>query len=714
MRNVLHHPVAINNLFSFFEIKNYNSKSPKISSQIKQSLFILFLGVFLLISGKGYSQINESFDSGIPGTWTLFGNATANIDWSSTTDGYLGTNGASINPSADNIGNLNTAQYFLVTPQFAIPQNGEIQFYTKQASDIDNGAQYQVRLSTASQPDINGFSVTLQAYTEVNLNNGSQTTYEKKVISLDGLPAGLNVYIAFVAINTQNGASPTGDEWFIDSVSVKEGCVEVDDATVTIDQISVDGAHISWSHPTATNFEIQAIPVGGTPAESGIPVTGTSYDLINLDPDTEFDIYISALCDNDTQSDWAGPYSFSTLKYGLSCDYPIELSNISTTPYVLTDNLENWSNPEISYTTAGTNCNTVGSTTANYLNGDKVFLSYTPTEDGLLTLTTTTFVYSGGGGNNCYNDQTSLFVYEGCSNVGVNCIAGTNTNDPFDPRTISNLLVQSGQTYIIVLSSILSPGAGICFELEISSPTCAPPSDISFNSLTENSAIFSWDNIGGFSDSWEYAIVPSSSGEPSGSGISTNSNSNNLINTGLSPNTTYDFYVRSLCSGTPGIWSNPLTFTTQCSTFNLPYFTDFVNATNQNPEPCWTTLDINGDGITWAFIGGYATVQTQSSRFTNHDIYASPRVFFDGTPKRIRYKHRATQGASTYTIKLSTTGVGLDDFTTVVLPTTTINNTTFTERIVDLPEGITGEVNIAWIVEPNSTESALRISIDDV
>ncbi len=687
------------------------SKTFKVKLMGKVSYTLLFL-VLLLFSGKSFAQLSENFDTGIPATWTLFGNSNAVQSWTTTTDGYLGTNGTSINPSADNIGDQNTAQYFLVTPQFTVPENGEIQFYTKQSNEADNGAQYEIRLSTAAQPDINGFNITVQSYTETNLNVGLQTDYEQKVIELPtSIPAGLEIYIAFVAVNTQNGATPTGDEWFVDDISILEGCIEIDDNNVSVDDITVDGAEVTWSHPTATNFEIQILPTGGVPADSGIPVSGTSYTLSNLDEDTEFDIYISAICDNETQSAFTGPYTFETLKFGLSCDAPIIVPDVTATPYVLADNLANWVNPNESYTTQGSNCLST-TDNQNYLSGDKVFLTYTPTEDGLVTITQTTFD-GGNENNNCYNPQSSVLVYESCAAVGVNCIAGLNTTNGFEPKSINNLLVEAGQTYVIVVSSFFTSGAGICFELEISSPTCAPPADFTFNNLTENSVSYSWDNVGGFSDSWEYVAVPTGTGEPIGSGTTTTTNLDNSIN-GLITATTYDLYVRSICSGVPGIWSNPITFTTQCSTFDTPYFTDFNNATNENPEPCWTTIDANGDDNSWNFIGGWATVRTSLARFQNNDYYVSPRINFDGTPKRLRYKHSSTQGSSTYTIKLSTTGVGYDDFTTVVLSPITINNTSFQEYIVDLPEGITGEVNVAWIVEPNTTETALRVSIDDV
>lgn len=711
MKNKLQTTVAV---YHFFSSNNYCKKTLGQSPKLGRLKPVFLLALILLFSSNSYAQLTENFDSGIPATWTLFGNNSATLDWSSTTDGYLGTNGVSINPSGENIGDQNTAQYFMVTPQLTVPENGEIHFYTKQANEADNGAQYEIRISTAAQPDINGFNVVLQSYTEANLNIGSQTAYEKKVIEIPtSIPSGFNFYLAFVAVNTQNGANPTGDEWFVDEVAILEGCVEIEDEDVVIDGITVDGAEISWSHPSANNFEIQILPSGGVPANSGIPVSGSSYSLSNLDEDTEFDIYLSAICDNDTQSAFTGPYTFKTLKFGLSCDAPIIIPDISSTPYVLIDNLDQWSNPDVVYSTQGTNCIS-GTSTTNYLNGNKIFLSYTPTQDGLLSLTQTTGIVSGGGDDNCFNSRSSLFVYDSCADVGVNCTAGVITTDPFDPKTISNLLVQAGQTYIVVVSSQLAPTAGICFELEITAPTCAPPSDIVFSDLTEDSVSFSWDNIGGFSDSWEYVVVPTDSGEPTGSGTPTATNIDNNINTGLAPATTYDLYVRSVCSGTPGVWSSPKTFTTQCTVFNTPYSTDFASATNDNPEPCWTTIDANGDGTTWAFIGGYATTVVSDSQYSNNDFYVSPQINFDGVQKRLRYKHRATQGIITYTVKLSTTGVGEDNFTTTILPTTSINNTTFQEIIVDIPETITGIVNIAFIVEPNTTETGLRLSIDDV
>lgn len=687
-------------------------------------LTLLLLMLFLLISSKSNAQVSESFDSGIPAEWSVFGNGSATIDWSATTDGYAGTNAVSINPSSDNIGDQNTAAYFLVTPQISVPENGEIQFYTKQGDAIDNGTAYEVRLSTAEQPDVNGFNITIQSYTEADLNIGSQTSYEKKVIEIpESIPEGLNIYIAFVAVNTQDGATATGDEWFIDDVSVLEGCVEIIDEDVVIENVTIDSADISWSHPTATNFEIQIIPEGATPADSGIPVTGNSYMLTSLEAETSYDIYLSALCGNDTQSAWTGPYSFTTPILGGSCDSPIVVPDVlSEGVFTLVDNLSNYVNPDVVYTTAGTSCVSGGDTT-NYLNGDKAFLSYTATEDALITLTQTAAGYDPSNPlGDCFNSNTSLLVYQDCADVGVTCLAGTKTSSGTLQAQIQNLLVEAGETYIIVVSSDLATGAGICFELEIEGSTCAAPTGIIYEDLTDTSVSLSWETVVGFGDSWEYSVVPTESDAPTTADSTTSTNSDNVINTGLEAGLTYDFYVRSICGGSPGDWSSPFTFTMQCTVFETPYSTDFETASVDEPEACWTVLDVNNDGESWSYNFGSVSMginsYSASNINNNNDILVSPTINLDGvTQKRVRFNYNSYQGISVVALKVSTTGVGPNNFTTVILPETEFPDLgwdNYEELIVNIPIEITGEVNIAWVIEPNAVETANSYTIEDV
>ncbi|OMP32304.1 choice-of-anchor J domain-containing protein [Mangrovimonas sp. DI 80] len=684
-------------------------------SLLKGKLKFLFtIGVFVLFSMKGFSQLaNESFESGVPATWTLLDNEVGTTQWGATSDGYLDSNAVSVNPSADNIGDGSTAEYYLVTPRFTVPTNGELHFYTKQGSDVDYGTTYQIRVSTAEDLDIYGFSTSVKTYSETNLNEGSQTEYEHKVIDLSTL-ANAEVYFAFVAVNNQNGAVPTGDEWFIDDVAVLQGCDEIPAANITMTNITTNEAEVTWTHPTASNFNVEIVPDGALPNGVGVPVNGNSYTFTDLESDVIYNVYVQAICDNGTVSEWGGPVSFETVKSGLSCDSAIVIPSDLTEPYIVQDNLSNYGNPFVVNDTQGSNCVTGAPDTWNFLKGDKLFMSYSPEEDGLVSIFQSV-PKEQIASENCYNKGSSVLIYESCDDVGVSCMAGAYTATGQEETSIEGFLAEAGKTYIIVVSSNLDPGAGICFTFEMRASSCPAPTGITYEDLTATSVAMSWENIGGFANSWEYAVVPTGDPVPTTGIVSTSTNTGNLIDTGLVAGTTYDFYVRSICDGTTtGDWSNPYTFTTQCVTNTLPFFEDFTGANSTTPEPCWFSLNLNKDKAQWGYLTGYPTLPTLDTPGNNNDIYSSPRMSFDALPKRLTYKHRATNGTSTYSIRLSTTGIGPNNFTTEIYPETAITNSNWETVVIELPVIVEGEVNIAWVVTPNPAEKATRLSIDDI
>ncbi|WP_286707356.1 choice-of-anchor J domain-containing protein, partial [Flavobacterium sp. 38-13] len=677
-----------------------------VRKRIVIPLFLLFISI------SAHAQMAlETFESGIPATWASFRNNVGTLNWGISPDSYRGTGAAFLNPGAENIGPGNTAQYFLATPIVPIPQNGEIRFYSKQATSANNGAIYQIRMSTAGQTDPAGYTVILKSWTEADLNVGSQTAYEEKIVPIpSNIPVGLNVHIAFVVINTQAGASPSGDAWFLDNIRVMESCQKVSQTNFSANNITSSGANLSWTHPTAFDFQIQVVTQGTAPAATGISVQN-SYAAGSLDADTAYDVYIKTVCDADTASEWAGPFPFRTKKTGLSCASPIVIP-VTTTPYVLSSNLNLFADNPTSYTTQGSGCLPAG-VTGNFLNGAKAFFSYTPTQNGLLNIKQMTLPSSPGSG--CFgNAITGVFVYDNCSTVGVSCLAGLNTTATSVPKYITNLYVQAGHTYIIVISSTLAASTSICFNFELSFSSCGAPGVFTYKNLLQNSVTFSWDNVANLASSWEYVVQPAGAGVPTGPGTITNTNIDNLINTGLAAGQSYDLYVRSVCGATTGEWGIPYRFTTQCAVFNTPYSTAFNGTSATVSEPCWTAIDVNRDGQRWSYLSGYATMQTNTFQNNNNDMFVSPQINFNGTQKRLRYKHQVTSGVASYGIKISTTGVGADNFTTVLLPDTPITNTAWQEKIINIPANITGNVNIAWVVVPGSGHTATRISIDDV
>jgi hypothetical protein len=132
-------------------------------------------------------------------------------------------------------------------------------------------------------------------------------------------------------------------------------------------------------------------------------------------------------------------------------------------------------------------------------------------------------------------------------------------------------------------------------EFAVNAVPCASPEALSASTITSTSAELSWIESG-TAITWEYEYVPALS-TPTETGILTNSNPVTIP--GLSSNTTYDFYVRSVCGEQFSAWTGPFTFTTACSgPFALPWSESFEGTW---PPPCWTdpeALDFGWDQST--------------------------------------------------------------------------------------------------------------------
>ena len=712
-----------------------NVKGNLISKNSNSKKF--FVLIFLMLTNLGFCQLPvENFNSGIPVSWAIASNQVVANNWVPTpTGGYQGTGGATVNPAANNTVGT-TAEYYMITPQFVTPANGEIRFLTKQGSFSNRGTTYQVRISLANQPDISSFNVVLQSWTETQLNV-SATTYEEKIVPIPSIPAGIPVYVAFVAITNQTGTTATmGDTWFVDNARVIPACTPVTGITTTMGSNS---AVINWTHPTATQFGIEVVALGAGHGALGTPVTGTTYTATGLTSNTSYDVYIIVNCDSTTSSSWAGPFTITTATLGLGCATPIVIPpNVSTTPYILNSNLANYYSATnyTPYTTIGSNC--FPSSTQNQLLGNHLFFNYTPTTTGLIDITQTVTVISGGGPNACYNALTSVMVYNSCADVGVSCLAAVMTGSNSTTVQIPNFYVVAGQTYVIVMSSPYqrSPtnNASICFTFVVSGATCpAPsPSGTTHNNLTQTSADFSWSNVGNLVNTWNYVVLPASLGAPNGSTLfnTTSSNLNQPAGLVLTPATDYNLYVRSVCGGVPGSWAAPYPFRTPCNVTPLNYYTDF-SATLLS-DICWSQLNLNNDldifniGAPALNGGVVAKLRIGTAGNNTNDMLVSPQFHLDAaSPKRLRFKYNnygnwglivnnPVGGPCSFEVKMSTTGVGAQNFTTTIVPLAQrVTAYTFIEMTVPLPT-ITGDINLAWILPAGAPQTGIQFYLDDV
>ncbi len=110
-------------------------------------------------------------------------------------------------------------------------------------------------------------------------------------------------------------------------------CIEVRDdgiacpapTDITVLNITETTAEVSWiAVGSETEWEIKYGPSGFDPNTTGVSVSdndGVPGKTLNgLDPNTNYDLYVRAVCDADTQSDFVGPVSFSTMELSVASE----------------------------------------------------------------------------------------------------------------------------------------------------------------------------------------------------------------------------------------------------------------------------------------------------------------------------------------------------------------------------------------------------------
>lgn len=500
----------------------------------------------MILPFLGFAQtFNEGFEGATfpptaVGNWITMDNGVGTaISWAETTDITRVNSGlkAAI-MDRENVGAGNTSQDWLITHQFTVPANGQFRFYTRQTLVGNNGSTYELRVSTNPTQTNQAAFTTIQSWTETTLN-AVFNVYEEKAVSLSAY-AGQQVYVAFVKINTQPTGTTSGDRWLIDDVRLVQQCL--DPTILTVGTITPTSAVLGWTNNgTATAWEVAVqTPGSGTPTGPGTAAGTNPFTATGLTPGTAYEYYVRANCGSGNFSNWVGPFNFNTTPAGSICSAPIVVGGL---PYSHTANTNTYGD-EVD-TPQGAGC--AGGAT-NYMQGAEVFYTFTPTFTGNVTINMTPT-----------GNSSSIFVYNGCANVGVSCLAGV-ADATANPRNIT-LPVTAGQTYVIVISSSTTPAAGIPYTLIIQQFTCTPPGGLTAANIGTTSADLSWTNPTG-ATAWEVAVQPAGSPIPAGAGSPATTNTNFPV-TGLTAATAYQYWVRADCGG--GIfsaWAGPFLFNT--------------------------------------------------------------------------------------------------------------------------------------------------------
>ncbi len=406
----------------------------------------------------------------------------------------------------------------------------------------------------------------------------------------------------------------------------------ISNTSATLHWAPVDGADyyvVEWRSAGGTWYELQ-----------GGPWTNTFTDITGLLPGTTYEWHVKTHCHSGYLSGWSPTTTFSTGS-GLSCGMPFF----------------RWTSP-ISDSTAKFNWTSV-SGALNYtvqiriINGPWLDVVGSPTAD-------TSIVATGLANNtqyewrmqvNCNNGGYSPWLSSILFHTGSSAGCATPGSLFADNLTLTSATlnwapVQGAETYSVEIRLVplgswnpvlgspfdtnavvvdgLSPFttyeyhvrsncAGGLHSFESSAvqftttnqPTCTAPDTLVSRNITETTATLSWSVVQGAMGYHVQTRLPNGTWIDIPGGVVTDTT---VIATGFTPNTTFEWRVRSECSISQfSKWSYTATLTTtgvgpdndDCATAMLltvetncvPTFASNINASASNPPPvggCWT------------------------------------------------------------------------------------------------------------------------------
>ena len=358
--------------------------------------------------------------------------------------------------------------------------------------------------------------------------------------------------------------------------------------SLTASNIAATSADLAWtSTGTETQWDIE-YGASGFSQGSGTMLSAVSsnpYSLSGLSSSTEYQYYVRANC-GGTTSNWAGPFTFTT---AFQCP-----PNAVCGTYTSGDIDSDRSFTAIPGTSSCPATITLTIPSGDWVDSVDVYYDMTAGGGGWMSeqrswiyCTNTTqgesSINSGSGGTGgtfSYNRNSLSFANTATGNVSFEMHAGRTFGGSGCNTTYNK--VDDGTWLVVAYHS--------------TAPSCTPPNTLSATNLMATSADLGW-NSTGTETQWD--IEYGASGFSQGSGTMVSGVSSNPYNlTGLTANSSYEFYVRADCGGSTSSWAGPFAFSTPCVTPNaisLPFVEDFesLNGTSQTDVAITCNTNVN-------------------------------------------------------------------------------------------------------------------------
>jgi len=387
---------------------------------------------------------------------------------------------------------------------------------------------------------------------------------------------------------------------------------------LTATNIGTNSASLSWISGGSESQWIVEWGIAGFNLGSGVTenVVSLPLTLNTLANGTQYNYYVKADCGGGKKSTWAGPFTFTT--NSVSC-------NISISNFPWNESFEDglipncwtqvYENGTVSWMVGAGNNSNHPSTAQDGLKNAFIKIN-NPANKGKITKLITPQLDLSNLANIQLSfwhvqqawsaDQDELRVYYKTSPTGTWVLlnAYTSVINSWTQHTI-NLPNKSSQ-YYIAFESTTKYGYGIGIDnvtVSGTAVTCTNPNNLNAATITTNSANLSWTETG---TATEWILEWGLQGFASGSGTSVNLTAANYALSGLSPNTSYQFYVKANCGGQTSSQAGPFTFTTlqnPCVVSTFPWTEGFEGGVIPN---CWSESLSTGANH-WQYLKGNGT-----------------------------------------------------------------------------------------------------------
>ncbi|MCE3077154.1 fibronectin type III domain-containing protein [Chryseobacterium gwangjuense] len=440
----------------------------------------------------------------------------------------------------------------------------------------------------------------ITAYTINSANHVSSNTCATKTITF--IPQAGNLYVRFNATSDNNADV----YYYFDNVSISQSAVSTcpPPSAITLGTVTAATAVISWTAPTpapANGYDVYYNTTGIPPTSgtvlngtNSVPSTTTTATIPGLSPTTTYYVWVRAKCSATDQSYWIP----------MTSTFTTPCVSISTFPW--SENFDSMTSigagvlPSCWATTGGSDIFTTQDASSQGYNDPKS----TPNYVTIYYPTTAAYLWTPSfhlTANQSY-DFSFYWVGDGYSgwdgNVLVNTAqssTGATTLSTFITSTQTTTGGSNSTSYTKVKVTFVPTTTGE-YNFGIKSfaatfdpyylgfddfnvmptPTCVEPAGMAVSGVASNTSTLNWTAPNPVpANGYEYYISTTNTPPTASTGPVTGTSI--TLPTTLTPNTTYYWWVRAICSTTSSsIWIQGPTFTTTQIPATLPYSQPFT------------------------------------------------------------------------------------------------------------------------------------------